>query len=116
MPAKLRIPITIASVLLAVGSFVAFYLHAVQTAGPEALTKEQKERNAVVYAQRLCDDGDRLAAQGLWDDALARYDQAARYDAHAQEGGPVREKRLEIERHLGAVVWDRDFQPAGARP
>jgi hypothetical protein len=80
------------------------------------LRTEEQAANRLSFAQRLRDDGDRLAREGQWEDALARYDQAWPYDRDGDSKPEVQQKRQAMEEHLGEVVWDKEFERQGVEP
>jgi hypothetical protein len=74
--------------------------------------KAEEDSAQLDYAKRLRADGDRLANEGRWNDALARYDQAEPYDRKGDLALETEQKRREMRAHVGAVV----FRPARPRP
>ena len=79
-----------------------------------ARVKVEEEAARLDYAKRLRADGDRLAREGQWNEALARYDQAEPYD-HDDSLETV-QKRGEMKAHVGAVVFDKEFADRGTPP
>jgi hypothetical protein len=75
-----------------------------------SVQEETDDRNADAYAARLRADGDRLAKEAAWEDALARYDQAKRFDRGHEDTA----KRSVIEEHVGEVVWDKELERHGS--
>jgi len=78
--------------------------------------KVEEEAARLDFAKRLRADGDRLASEGRWDDALARYDQAEPYDHGGDLAKETAQKRREMRAHVGAVVFDKQFEDRGTPP
>jgi hypothetical protein len=76
--------------------------------------QEADDRVAYAYAARLRADGDRLAKEGEWEDALARYNQASSFDRGDDDH--QKEKLQVIKEHVGEVVWDKEFEAHGSPP
>jgi len=76
--------------------------------------KVEEEAAQLDYAKRLRADGDRLAREGQWNEALTRYDQAEPYDH--DDRLETLQKRDEMKAHVGAVVFDKDFEDRGTAP
>ncbi len=77
--------------------------------------KVEHEAARLDFARRLRADGDRLASEGRWGDALARYDQAEPYDHVGESESETKQKRLAMEAHVGKVVLDKEFEDRGAQ-
>jgi tetratricopeptide (TPR) repeat protein len=107
---RLRIPVLILSLLALVGSFTYLVFGDGIRAELERRQRVIDDANSSAYARRLRDDGDRLAREGAYEDALARYNQADEYDPN-NPTAEVLKKLDAIKQHVGAVAFDKDFQP-----
>ena len=68
------------------------------------------------FAKRLRADGDRLASEGRWKDAIARYDQAVPYDQKGELERETQERRRAIREHGGEVKPGTDLEAQGTMP
>ena len=111
---KLRkaILILVASIATLIALFCAFVVLQHRASKRAYAEHDEDDRNAEAYAVRLRADGDRLAKEGAWEDARARYQQAYKYD-HTNEDP---EKARIIAEHVGEVVFDKEFEAHGSPP
>jgi hypothetical protein len=78
--------------------------------------KAEQEASRLDFAKRLRADGDRLASEGQWEDALARYDQAEPYDRQGELESETQQKLQAMRAHVGRVVFDKEFEDRGTPP
>jgi hypothetical protein len=114
---KLRVPTLILSVSFLVVA-IAFFVLGLDEFGElqSRADRVAKNANSMSYARRLREDGERLAREGAYEDALARYDQARRFDHAGDLRGETKQKLDAIKEHLGEVVFDKDFRASASPP
>ena len=69
----------------------------------DAASATEREADRLDFAKRLRADGDRLASEGRWKDAIARYDQAVPYDQKGELERETQERRRAMREHGGEV-------------
>jgi hypothetical protein len=114
---KLRIPIVILSLSFLVVA-IALFIKGLDEFGEmqSRAVRTAKDANSMAYAQRLREDGERLALEGAYEDAFARYDQARRFDHAGDLRGETKKKLDAIKEHVGEVVIDNEFRASPSSP
>jgi hypothetical protein len=114
---KLRIPTLILSIAFLFVAIASFILGLDEFGELQSrAVRAAKDANSMAYAQRLREDGERLAREGAYEDALARYDQARRFDHAGDLRGETKKKLDAIKGDLGEVVLDKSFQASPSSP
>ena len=106
IPRRFKTLARVLALALLAGSIVSFVrAWSAASAAPVKHTQQEIVDSNVAYARRLRADGDRLEREGLYQDALARYEQAEDYDREPLSGEDAATYQR-LRQRVGDLVFD----------